>query len=352
MISKNLPIIKKSLPILIDIIIPFAIVFFAALLILSVYRLIRNLMNSGYSSKANLVLIALWLGFLFFLTGWSSTSSSCASCHVMRSEGEIWRSSLHKGVDCYLCHRDSGLIAKVYRKVTEFRMLTVTATGNYLKPVRSHVPDRRCIKCHSDVLEELKISGGIKVRHSDFAVKSWKCTECHIQVAHGAAVPLQNPPIMTRCVTCHNGKKASAKCSKCHVDEDIKKKVYKWDPWQRAHGQNWEKGHGIVDSTVCVVCHKPSYCAKCHIQMPHPENFKELHGKETLKPSADCLQCHSQSACNSCHKVELPHPASFRKNHSAELKKTGLSECRRCHTENSCYQCHSNHELHPKTGSI
>lgn len=267
----------------------------------------------------------------------------------MKPEGLIWRQSAHRGIPCYKCHRDKGAIGAINAKLRTVRMIGITATGKYSKPIRSYVPDARCKPCHKYEIENVIIVNKIKVKHDDFVGKTWNCTDCHIATAHGAAAPLQNPPIMTRCIACHDGEKASSKCNTCHTDDIMSSvKFKKWDPWQRAHGQNWQKQHGVTDRTVCNVCHKKEFCSKCHIQMPHPEDFEEFHGKESDANGDTCLKCHTQNSCDACHKVEVPHSEKFKKRHASEVKLVGEQNCYRCHLEDNCEICHIYHKEHPK----
>jgi hypothetical protein len=344
-------LLNKALPLLLNIILPVSIIIALVFLVKAVVILIKALRLNGYLNRANIILLALVFIFLGSIGVWTSTINSCSSCHLMRPEGQIWRKSSHRNISCYKCHRDPGAMSTVISKFRTVRMIAVTATDKFSKPMRSFVPDIRCLYCHKNILKGVNRSKNIKVRHKDFAGKIWKCVDCHIGVAHGAAVPLQNPPVMTRCVMCHDNRKASAKCGVCHTD-DIQKtvKFKKWDPWQRAHGENGQKLHGTTDRTVCVVCHKRSFCSKCHIQMPHPASFKETHGKEAKLKDAKCMRCHSQNTCFSCHKLDLPHPKQFKVTHKTEVKNLGRRLCDGCHTERSCSDCHAYHEYHPEKG--
>lgn len=349
MINKylHLPEVKKVLPFIVDLAIPLTLVVILVILISATLKLFTNFKRAGLLNKANIILILFWFAVLLAIGGWSTTTSYCSACHVMRAEGMIWKGSSHAQAACYDCHSDKGALGLTYRKLAEFRMIYVTATGKYANPVRSSVPDSRCLSCHKDILKKTAVSKGIKIRHSDFAVKTWRCYECHITTAHGAAVPVTNPPVMTRCVTCHDGGRASAECETCHTDKDIKSKVKNWEPWKRSHGPDWQKGHGIGDSSICKVCHKPSFCSNCHVQMPHSGVFKERHGIEAKADGKQCLNCHTSSSCNSCHKSELPHPQAFKKEHPALVKKEGKKNCSACHTDRSCNDCHAMHFYHP-----
>lgn len=351
MIDKIPFTLDKLLPAIVNIALLLGIIIAFVFLLKAVISLIKAIYLKGYLNRANIIVIAIFFIILSSIGVWTSTSGSCNSCHVMRSEGLIWKQSSHREVACVKCHRDPGAVSTLISKIRDFRMVVVTATSRYSKPIRSFVPDTRCIGCHRDILKKTIVSKNIKTRHKDFVGKVWKCVDCHIATAHGAAVPLQNPPIMTRCITCHDNKKASAKCSVCHTDDiQASVKFKKWDPWQRAHGDSWQKLHGITDRTVCVICHKASFCSKCHIQMPHPSRFTELHGNEAKNKDNQCLKCHSQNSCSNCHQTQLPHPKQFSVSHKKETTRLGKEFCSKCHTERSCNDCHAYHQDHPKKG--
>lgn len=348
MINKylHLPQLNKVLPLILDLAIPITLVVLVVILISAILKLTGNIKRAGFLNKANLILIVFWFCILLLIGSWSTTASFCTSCHGVQAKGVLSLDYSHNKISCNECHRDKGALGKAFGKLSDARMILATGTGKYSKPIRSNVPDYRCLNCHSDILKKTITSKNIKVRHSDFT-NTWRCSECHSSSAHGADISGSNVSVMNKCITCHDDNKAASDCKTCHADSGIKAKVAEWEPWKKTHTPGSEKGHGMADQKFCKACHKASDCSNCHTQMPHSSNFRERHGVEAKKQDNDCLKCHSRNNCTNCHQTELPHPPAFKKDHPVFVKTKGSESCKSCHTDRSCNDCHALHLYHP-----
>jgi hypothetical protein len=101
-----------------------------------------------------------------------------------------------------------------------------------------------------------------------------------------------------------------------------------------------------IDS--CDICHGPGgiaakFCADCHkIEIPHPETFKTNHvtGRDT--PSV-CANCHQQKElCSDCHHQGAVNGTPWQKQHPVTVASSGADSCfQKCHENKQfCVDCH------------
>jgi hypothetical protein len=111
-------------------------------------------------------------------------------------------------------------------------------------------------------------------------------------------------------------------CSECH--EDQRKgtmKPYAAFNHSRAFVTN-HRFYAATDDSLCVTCHKVSFCADCHTNktemkpallngnrpdriMPHRGDFMTLHKIEGKLDPASCYRCHGRAnneRCVACHR--------------------------------------------------
>lgn len=207
--------------------------------------------------------------FAFGLSEATSRPYFCQICHAMKPSAASWRSSPHKGVSCLSCHREKGFGGITIRKLEDVRMVSAAIVGSEVRGLNKPIRDEICLGCHANVANVERVRNGIKIRHRDFAGRSMLCIDCHIDVSHGKP-ERSRAVIMEKCSACHNGKEASADCSTCHLKKFSKKTV----PEKSSgidHGDRWIERHGVKSQGTCGACHAPADCAKCHIEMPHPD---------------------------------------------------------------------------------
>jgi hypothetical protein len=208
-----------------------------------------------------------------------------------------------------------------------------------------------CLDCHADVLTRVIVAKSVRMRHATCIATGVRCVDCHGTVGHGAGSARQAFPTMDPCNACHDGAHAPAACDTCHTGGD-KVRFGGTSAWRVTHGRNWRTTHGMGSQSSCRLCHRTGYCAKCHYDQPHPDDWVGSHGRDALAtpsiPKA-CLSCHVKAFCSSCHGVEMPHPDDWRPAHMKAANGKADPACRRCHAEADCTTCHTMH-THP--GSI
>lgn len=351
----------------------------------------------------------------------------CSSCHEMGLHYATWRQSSHRSVACEECHLVPGVVNMVKMKLNALRQVREHATGEVqASAIQGHVSDENCKRCHSQT-PALVTYHGLKITHRAHWNMGVGCTYCHARVVHGpkwlyegvtsggreerggeprarervktAATAAKFTPTMEVCYRCHDGKRASNKCSTCHVTLGERKPAV-FDPaWAEAHREEVSR-EGEQD---CLRCHISAFCDTCHrTANPHPGDWGErhpqevakgpargggqggprpaascehchlapaekrprrvedlafcrachslrrehrqgdwrvTHGPESLADPASCLRCHTQSWCSDCHAISRPHPQEWLARHPAEASRKS-SNCQTCHTQQFCDACH------------
>ncbi len=299
-----------------------------------------------------LAVVALAI-LLIIVTTYSEESQEifCKTCHVIRDEFDALKDSPHKDVPCLSCHSDPGILGFSSRMISGLQNALSYTFESYEEPIVSEVSNEACLTCHSDIKRGLAINNAIQVSHKEFLAAGYKCSDCHNTVAHGDSIAQPKMPHMDKCTACHNNKDAPTTCDLCHMKE-MKREVRASGPWAITHGSTWERTHGMGNLTTCIICHETEKCAKCHIEMPHPESWPYIHGDKAKNVSKedDCYNCHVKSFCKDCHRVEMPHPTGFLPEHPKVVQKEGDEICYNCHVKGDCRACHERHThpgLHP-----
>jgi predicted CXXCH cytochrome family protein len=272
---------------------------------------------------------------------------TCRACHVPAVAYDSWRASSHASVPCQGCHTDRASLAGVGNTVGLVSDAIQAARHGAVDPVP--VPDAACVSCHPDLQTQTAfVRGGLRMSHKGLAKADYRCTDCHVDAAHGVSEYRLVKPTMSMCASCHNNDKVSGTCTICHVDGKSQDEARGSDPeWSKTHGPNWRKTHGMGDLSTCVLCHDSAKCEKCHgMPLPHDQNFLPLHGNYAVKSRERCRSCHRDTFCDSCHGMPMPHPVGFLATHSKSAKNDKDPLCGRCHILGTCTQCHESH-VHP-----
>ena len=300
----------------------------------------RHRNPGAYVLGAGALAIILWLAAISA----GVDEGLCLGCHsTMRESSAV---VAHTNARCSACHADAGAVAYWTGEVP--RMVAASIVGSSAGPVAETRPGA-CLECHRDVMTGVSDgASGIRISHETCAVAASSCDSCHSTTAHGAEVRLERLPIMEECTACHVSQSASIACEACHV-EDVEMTVrLESGPWQVTHGPNWRQTHGMGRIDSCVTCHPADYCVRCHgLELPHPASFGREHGQQSLADNATCDTCHaSRGFCDSCHGIEMPHPATFLPEHSSIASDTTDPACTPCHAREDCDACHVRH-IHP-----
>ena len=267
----------------------------------------------------------------------------CRTCHLEKDVYKTWTKSPHKEISCLKCHQKPGTIGYLTSQVKMIKRIFSFLRSSYREPLTSNISNSSCLQCHRKIRKTTVVKNAIRVRHKDFLKEGQMCTDCHSTVGHRGTLKKQENPSMDKCTGCHNNEIASTKCKTCHVEE-VKREVRHSGPWGVTHGKYWRQTHGMGNLTSCIICHSKKDCSRCHIEMPHNENWPYRHGNMALKN--DCFQCHVKNFCDDCHRMEMPHPSSFLPKHPEIAEKKGSEFCKRCHVKDDCQLCHVRH-IHP-----
>jgi hypothetical protein len=65
-----------------------------------------------------------------------------------------------------------------------------------------------------------------------------------------------------------------------------------------------------------------------------------LHAQSAKNNVEGCYKCHRKSLCRDCHRIDMPHPKNFLRNHEFTVADRGYDLCWRCHTADNCIPCH------------
>lgn len=213
-----------------------------------------------------------------------------------------------------------------------------------------------------------------------------KCEACHKGVADARLATLEHMPMMDDCLTCHDGKAASAKCATCHLARPdgvlvtslpggklVPRGLFRNDD----HRGDFARSHGPAakaDAAYCKSCHTESECAKCHTGhikplTIHAADYILTHPPEARRDDPQCSKCHRlQTFCRDCHLRsgvttavntgfgfrDAENAGGMANFHSPTFKgdvtspdhhmyeaRRNLRQCVGCHQESDCVRCHA-----------
>ncbi len=226
----------------------------------------------------------------------------------------------------------------------------------------------------------------LKFNHKIHMAKGATCETCHGTMKDIDLATRENAlPLMSTCLTCHDGKKAADSCKTCHltdpsgkVDWDLPTGKLAPEGWyfMDAHDDKWLAGHRNVANLGdenCYSCHTQKDCLDCHngVKKPikiHPNNWITQHAMQARKDQPACSSCHrSQAFCVDCHQLtkvvrdgpeasRAPgslqfHPEGWMEvgqrstNHHSFAAQRNIQACASCHTEQTCISCHATEGL-------
>jgi hypothetical protein len=174
------------------------------------------------------------------------------------------------------------------------------AASSFGTPIASD----KCYSCHRKTMASTFVDTQLKIRvsHEEPLAAGAQCVDCHA-LSSGTVTAVTVG--MSPCLRCHDGKKAKADCSVCHLGDPSQSIRPDIDPAEMAA-----------------------------IQVPNPE----------------CGGCHKDmTKCNECHGIEMPHPSIFKayghaRDGAIDVWENGQRTCKRCHYQghNDCRQagCH------------
>lgn len=217
----------------------------------------------------------------------------------LRVRMDQWRHSTHARMSCSACHVDPGA-----RGLLMFGVRAIPAFYSQLLfgPTKTNLlraPDiAACQKCHTS-FRQVSPDGDLLIPHrAHVQILKVNCVVCHEKLVHTSNPAGINRPRMAKCLAlCHDGKKATSKCTKCHTRKQTPV-THKWPNWLEVHSE-------VAKQDSCDECHawSPDFCADCHKKRPvsHAGNWKSNHQVRARRSDRGCRVCHTEQFCKRCH---------------------------------------------------
>jgi len=308
--------------------------------------------------------------FVVLVVGVTSTNWFCVSvCHQVMDDAVLaYNTSPHANVGCVTCHAKVNsdpyhfLLHKAEFGIDGgYKVLTKTfhLPPNPESEVALETEETQCVQCHAGY-KKINPSPGMKIDHDAHKEAGVNCTTCHNRVAHretGELTLAGNSKHadfgqMEGCFRCHSQEapaEAPGKCSACHTEDfELVPQTHATPAFYTPYGDS--TGHAKLATEdrqrlAEVAAEKEGEA--------EGETAAKAHGAEpghelpSIEQVSYCGQCHAQSFCDSCHGMEIPHPAAFRKDHSAAANMKPES-CGKCHADSKtasanqefCSDCH------------
>jgi len=305
---------------------------------------------------------------------------SCVACHIPVAADPV----------TFMYHKAKAGIEGGYQQITNTFVLPL----NPESAVAAEMTSAQCTQCHTTT-RDVTPRKGLIINHDVHIKDKITCTTCHNRVAHPERAVLtlkdnehhDNWLSMDGCFRCHSlntGSKAPGRCTACHEpDFKLVPPSHEATNWYTSFGNS--KGHAaaaiaveervaaaekaqgekstaekgkaegkeelkpIDEVNTCMTCHKEAFCTSCHgTQMPHPASFKKDHAKQAAAAPATCGKCHARSAaeaaaqgyCNACHHPDSTPGQPWLAQHETSVKTKDAAKCYTCHKEEQCSNCH------------
>lgn len=259
-------------------------------------------------------------------------AEECSACHATDDAVSFWSKSAHSQVGCYGCHASPGLLGALESSALGASRLL---SASVAKP--DSIDSRSCLRCHEDVLTRL-VGSDVRIRHADLTDVG--CVTCHEGIGHEGMFEGPAPArLMTRCLVCHDGKRAPAECKACHVTPP----------------NDTAKSPDKADVAMAQTCNGPCHskrvtqgCIDCHgLEMPHPDSFMSTHARTSAANPRLCAKCHESAnavmscACHPDGQIHGSVSAWFAE-HKTSARAVGPGGCA-CHNNGGFSQCRTCH---------
>ena len=305
---------------------------------------------------------------------------------------------LESGAACQACHQDvSASDSAASRRIPGEERCAACHDVEGARAGRPAGPPSACRDCHPgfdvSVDRAPRPSSfprpGLHFSHARHLARGAGCAVCHGDLSRVELATRAQLPRMATCLTCHDGREASASCATCHpgprrarggqIETQLPAGVLRpgpGDPFGLDHGPRFERAHGSLalrERERCAACHAQSFCLRCHDwgtrpQEIHPGDYISLHPVAARQGDGRCDACHRrQSFCAACHErtgVGSEAAAAFR-DPSARVHPPGwmtlgpghhgvqaaraIGTCASCHREEQCAACHAPSTLGART---
>jgi cytochrome c nitrite reductase small subunit len=142
--------------------------------------------------------------FLFYVSKaysyLSDSPETCVNCHIMSPQYATWNHSSHRRyTNCNDCHVPHNNVFNKYFFKAKDGMRHASMFALRLEPqvifiheAGRDVVHQNCIRCHSKLLVDPKLSASVKDLHTQRTDRV--CWECHREVPHGRVNSLSSTP--------------------------------------------------------------------------------------------------------------------------------------------------------------
>ena len=229
-------------------------------------------------------------------------------------------------------------------------------------------------------------AAALRFGHRTHHERGTPCVRCHPGVETTGLATVADLPLMSVCLECHNGRRASGRCEVCHLtgadgrmltDLPGGRLVPNGRFRDDDHHGRFTQQHGraaAADPDYCQSCHRDDDCHRCHtgalrpVEI-HPADFILTHPPSARRDDPSCGTCHrSQSFCVDCHErsgltdrrgrfqfgaganqghrfhpdgwVDYLGRSAEARHHRHEARRN-LRVCVGCHREETCVRCHA-----------
>jgi len=154
-----------------------------------------------------MLLSGIFIGLFFFLfyvskaySYLSDNPETCVNCHIMAPQYATWGHSSHREyTNCNDCHVPHNNVFNKYFFKAKDGMRHASMFALRLEPqvifiheAGRDVVHQNCVRCHSKLLVDPKLSASVKDLHSQRTDRV--CWECHREVPHGRVNSLSSTP--------------------------------------------------------------------------------------------------------------------------------------------------------------
>jgi hypothetical protein len=254
---------------------------------------------------------------------------------------------------------------------------------------------RHCADCHPHV-QELRVTATssisaptLEFSHAAHLDRGAACSDCHGDFSEVGLATIRHLPREADCMSCHDGKQASQRCSTCHPsgsdgrlltaigDDPVADALIPRgsSAWGAEHDLAFVQDHaGVAKSNpeLCATCHDESSCQDCHAGpirplRLHAADYVNGHAVDARAATQDCSSCHSlQVDCRGCHTRigvsdsddegqfgvgsslrfhpdDWAGPPGSLQGHAMAAQRN-IATCTSCHGEDTCLACHATTE--------
>lgn len=299
-----------------------------------------------------------------------SEGMQCVQCHTRITSSKVSaQNDLPTGEACDACHGDQH-------------------------PQRAET-SRHCADCHTHV-EEQRVTATssisaptLEFSHAAHLDRGAACSDCHGDFSEVGLATIRHLPREADCMSCHDGKQASQRCSTCHPsgsdgrlltaigDDPVADALIPRgsSAWGAEHDLAFVQDHaGIAKANpeLCATCHDESSCQDCHAGpirplRLHAADYVNGHAVDARAATQDCSSCHSlQVDCRGCHTRigvsdsddegqfgvgsslrfhpdDWAGPPGSLQGHAMAAQRN-IATCTSCHGEDTCLACHATTE--------